>query len=1287
MAASAKGRLVPLLAVAAALAAVLLYRAPFSKSLGGEGCSLLPHDHFWIASERVVTLGRVGPAAVEIKGGLVNAIAVGDYRNFVLRRPLLDYGDAVIMPGLIDVHAHLDEPGRAEWEGFSTGTKAAAAGGITTLVDMPLNSYPSTVSEETLKLKLEAARDKLYVDVGFWGGLVPENAFNPSALEKLLNAGVLGLKSFMCPSGINDFPMTNSTHIEEGLVTLAKYKRPLLIHAERIPDVEDDVGLDDLDPRSYSTYLKSRPPIWEESAIRDLERAMKDTETGGRSEGAHLHIVHLADAKTSLELIKDARNSGASVTIETCPHYLAFSAEEVPDGDTRFKCAPPIRDATNRENLWNALLDGHIDMLSSDHSPSAPDLKLMEEGNFLKAWGGIASLQFVLPVTWTFGQKYGITLNQLASWWSEKPAKLAGQKNKGAILPGYHADIVVWKPEAQFQLDDTHSVYHKHRNISAYLGQQLSGKVMSTFVRWMQSRYNAHVDLKRVQLPPPSPVGREESYDYGHGRHNEPCLSPPSDPPLQVVMPQPRPPPTQLMPCAEAPHFRRRRRRRILLVLPSRTIAHLVGNTRGEADTVGNRSRPGMGRCVHSARRLRRHRRRPRGLRGRAGPRRAEPEESEKLIEQTAAAVLLSAPLDFGGVEDVSAVVAAAAGGRLLSVRRFVEWDAASGPRAECSTNCRGLLTKCQTEGGIDSPVVTKRRSRMCVGVKASHKHLVPGGIILSSSGSGATYFMEPRGAVELNNREVKLIPMKIRHLMGKVLELDLACARGSYAMWTNGIRPSFSDSYSSSQLDQSSDYSVYIEGIQHPLLLEKSLVVISGPNTGGKTATMKTLGLASLMSKAGMFFPAKGRPRLPWFDQVLADIGDHQSLEHSLSTFSGHISRLRKIVEVVSKDSLVLIDEIGSGTDPSEGVSLSTSILNHLQAVDNRFQNAAMEFCLETLQPTYRILWGSIGNSNALSIAKSIGFDQNVLDRAQEWVEKLLPDKQKERQGLLYDSLLNERNILELQANKVASVLSEVEELYDEIRSEAADLDTRVATLRARESQKVQQELKYVKSQMDMIIKNFEMQLKNSKLEQFNSLMRKAEAATASVAAAHQPTDITFNDEENQSSFVPQIGDKVYIQGLGGGTMATVVETLGEDGSCMVQYGKIKLRVTRNKMKLVQRGTNEATVSSSVKGKGRTPKRTSAETNQDANSSFGPVVQTSKNTVDLRGMRVNEASYQLQMAIDACRPYQVLFVVHGMGTGAVKDCAMEILRNHPRVAKFEDESPLNYGCTVAYIQ
>ncbi|BAF16200.2 Os04g0680400 [Oryza sativa Japonica Group] len=216
----------------------------------------------------------------------------------------------------------------------------------------------------------------------------------------------------------------------------------------------------------------------------DQRSATCDERHGDRGSVRRSSYSHSSSlrCKTSLGLLKDAKQNGARVSVETCPHYLAFSAEEVPDGDTRFKCAPPIRDSTNRDNLWEALLDGHIDMLSSDHSPSAPDLKLMEEGNFLRAWGGISSLQFVLPVTWSHGKKYGISLNQLASWWSERPAMLAGLKKKGAVLPGYRADIVVWKPEAQFHLDDSHPVYHKHRNISAYLGKQLSGKILSTFV-------------------------------------------------------------------------------------------------------------------------------------------------------------------------------------------------------------------------------------------------------------------------------------------------------------------------------------------------------------------------------------------------------------------------------------------------------------------------------------------------------------------------------------------------------------------------------------------------------------------------------------------------------------------------------------------------------------------------------------------------------------------------------------------------------------------------------------
>lgn len=457
-----------------------------SSKQANSDCSLLPYEHYWIYSRRIVTPEGVISGAVEVKGGIIASVATAE--NLPGSMPgghVVDYGDAVVMPGLIDVHAHLDEPGREEWEGFSSGTKAAVAGGITTLIDMPLNSYPSTVSEETLRLKVEAAHEKIYVDVGFWGGLVPENAFNISALENLLSAGALGLKSFMCPSGINDFPMTNSTHIKEGLSVLARYKRPLLVHAEVVLDSENNLEHDTegSDVRSYATYLKTRPPSWEEAAIRELQEVMHETRVGGLAEGAHVHIVHLSDSRTSLDLIKDAKINGASVSVETCPHYLAFSAEEIIDGDTRFKCAPPIREEANRQKLWDALLEEHIDMLSSDHSPSIPDLKLFKEGDFLKAWGGISSLQFVLPVTWSYGRKHGITFNQLTKWWSERPSKLAGQNLKGAIISGNHADLVVWEPDVEFELDQNHKTYHKHPSISAYMGKRLSGKVLATFVR------------------------------------------------------------------------------------------------------------------------------------------------------------------------------------------------------------------------------------------------------------------------------------------------------------------------------------------------------------------------------------------------------------------------------------------------------------------------------------------------------------------------------------------------------------------------------------------------------------------------------------------------------------------------------------------------------------------------------------------------------------------------------------------------------------------------------------
>ncbi|KAI4299370.1 hypothetical protein L6164_032837 [Bauhinia variegata] len=458
---------------------------PLKKPHVDDECSLLPYQHYWISSKRIVTPDGIISGSVEINQGKIISIVKGGIpHGNSKQKHVIDYGEAVVMPGLIDAHVHLNEPGRTEWEGFLSGTKAAAAGGVTTVVDMPLNNHPTTVSKETLELKLEATKKKLYVDVGFWGGLIPENALNSSILDGLLSAGVLGVKTFMCPSGIDDFPMTTIDHIREGLSVLAKYKRPLVVHAEIQLDSENHLKLKaDGDPRSYSTYLKSRPPSWEQAAIRELVHVTKDTRKGGPLEGAHVHIVHLSDSSYSLDLIKEAKSRGDSISVETCSHYLAFSSEEIKDGDTRFKCSPPIRDAANKEKLWEALLEGHIDFLTSDHSPTLPKLKLFDEGDFLRAWGGVSSLQFDLPVAWTYGKKYGVTLEQLSLWWSKRPAVFAGLESKGAIAVGNHADIAVWQPEVEFELNDDYPVFIRNPSVSAYMGKRLSGKVLATFVR------------------------------------------------------------------------------------------------------------------------------------------------------------------------------------------------------------------------------------------------------------------------------------------------------------------------------------------------------------------------------------------------------------------------------------------------------------------------------------------------------------------------------------------------------------------------------------------------------------------------------------------------------------------------------------------------------------------------------------------------------------------------------------------------------------------------------------
>ncbi|KAL4386327.1 hypothetical protein GQ457_09G002350 [Hibiscus cannabinus] len=682
--------------------------------------------------------------------------------------------------------------------------------------------------------------------------------------------------------------------------------------------------------------------------------------------------------------------------------------------------------------------------------------------------------------------------------------------------------------------------------------------------------------------------------------------------------------------------------------------------------------------------------------------------------------------------------------------------------------------------GGIDKPLVTERRSRMCVGVRASHKHLLPGGVVLNVSSSGATYFMEPKEAVELNNMEVKLsnsekaeemailsllsseigeTESEIKYLLDRLLEVDLAFARAAYAQWVNGVCPTLSSKEPEVSISNIADnaLSIDIEGIQHPLLLGSFLsnftdsiapnsmdpsilgkidrmapmksskgvsdspvpvdikvqcgtrvVVISGPNTGGKTASMKTLGLASIMSKAGMYLPAKKQPRLPWFDLVLADIGDSQSLEQSLSTFSGHISRICDILEVASKESLVLIDEIGCGTDPSEGVALSTSILrylkNHvnlafvtthyadlsrLKEMDSQYENAAMEFSLETLQPTYQILWGSTGNSNALVIAKSIGFDGNIIERAKMWVESLKPEKQQERKGVLYQSLMEERNRLEAQFKRAESLHAEVMKLYHEVRVAADNLEERWIAIKAKETQKVQQELKAAKSQIETVVQEFEKQLQTTDSEEFNALIRKSESAINSILKARLPGDSLSFTEADASSYQPQSGEQVLVKELGN-KLATVVAASEDENTVLIQYGKIRVRVGKSNVRPISSSKKSDAISSRQSFKRQEEQSREFPSNSDTTDSgattYGPLIQTSKNTVDLRGMRVEEAAHQLDMAIAERGSNSVLFVVHGMGTGVVKERALEILRKHPRVVKYEQDNPMNYGCTVAYI-
>jgi allantoinase len=421
-----------------------------------------------VRSRRVVT-SAVLPAAIHIRGGRIERVAAWD--DVPAGAALDDAGELAVLPGVVDTHVHLNEPGRTEWEGFATATRAAAIGGVTTLVDMPLNSIPPTTTREALAAKRAAAAGQCAVDVGFWGGVVPGNA---GELAGLVADGVRGFKCFLVDSGVAEFGWVGEADLAPAMAILAGLGAPLLVHAELAGPIDAVApSLATADPRRYATYLASRPPAAEEAAIALVARLCRATR-------ARTHIVHHS-AASALDQLRAARAEGLPLTAETCPHYLHFTAEAIPDGATLFKCAPPIRDAANREALWRALAEGVLDLVASDHSPCSPGLKAIEAGDFVAAWGGVAGLQLALPVVWTEASARGHSLTDVARWMSAGPARLAGLGRKGAIAAGRDADLVIFD-DAATAVVTPESIHHRHR-VTPYAGETLRGAVAATYLR------------------------------------------------------------------------------------------------------------------------------------------------------------------------------------------------------------------------------------------------------------------------------------------------------------------------------------------------------------------------------------------------------------------------------------------------------------------------------------------------------------------------------------------------------------------------------------------------------------------------------------------------------------------------------------------------------------------------------------------------------------------------------------------------------------------------------------
>ena len=421
-------------------------------------------------SRRVVTPEGIRPAAILVEGEKIQGVVSPDQvpNNF----ETLDFGDAAILPGLVDSHVHINDPGRAEWEGFDTATRAAAAGGYTFLVDMPLNCLPATTTVAALDAKRAAAQGRCRVDWAAWGGVVQDNQ---GEIEALAAAGVPGFKCFLIHPGIDGFTMVTEQQLRAALPGVARTGLPLLVHAE-LPGPIDAATekLNDADWRRYSTYLQSRPEEAELAAIRLLSSLCREYKF-------RLHIVHLS-ASAGLQELKTARSQGLAVSVETCPHYLHLTSETIKDGATVCKCAPPIRSRDNCERLWQGLRDGVIDMVVTDHSPCPPGMKKLDEGNFRTAWGGISSLSVALSLMWTEASNRGFTLLDIARWMVAAPARLVGcEMPKGRIAAGFDADFVVFDPEREFVV--TEERLHYRHPLSPYMGEKLRGVVKATYLR------------------------------------------------------------------------------------------------------------------------------------------------------------------------------------------------------------------------------------------------------------------------------------------------------------------------------------------------------------------------------------------------------------------------------------------------------------------------------------------------------------------------------------------------------------------------------------------------------------------------------------------------------------------------------------------------------------------------------------------------------------------------------------------------------------------------------------